>query len=575
MLSLVVACEPTPQQPSHRQTAELFVEVQDDVGVTYTHFNGMTGELYFAEMMGPGVALFDYDNDGDLDLYIGQGHLLGDSKQLQDAIIPPVTAPPFRDRLYRNDLTQLPDGQRQLSFTDVTLESGLNAEGYSMGVATGDIDKDGWTDLYITNFGANQMWRNQGDGTFREITLESGTGDERWSTSAVFFDYDRDGWLDLFVTNYVDFSVTSPKRCSNALGAADYCGPTSYEPLKDRLFHNLGDGQFEDVTDRAGLVAAGAGLGVVHDDFDGNGYLDLYVANDFDHNRLWLNQGNGQFVEDALMRGSAVNNQGNPEASMGVAIGDVDNDGDNDLFMTHLLSETNTLYINDGLGYFSDQSNASGLAGPSIGFTGFGTALFDFDNDSWLDLIAVNGEVRLIAAQKNDNEPLPLNQPNQLFHNDQGTFKDISEQVAPLSLPLTSRACAIGDIDNDGDSDVVITNNAGPIQILSNQVGNQNRWLGLRLIDASGRDQLGANVTLFDLAGQPLVRRVRTDGSYLSANDPRLLFGLARRDAIGDVHVAWPNGQLERWRGLGVDQYHTLTRGSGEALTAVANDNQN
>ena len=548
------------------ETQEIFVDKAREVGLDFNHFNGMSGEYYLPEIMGAGGALFDYDNDGDLDAYLVQGRMLGADKKLADASLPPVGGAPLLDRLYSNDLTVSTDGERQLHFSDVTEVSGLHASGYGMGVAAGDYDADGWIDLYVTNLGSNNLWRNEGGATFGHVTAETGTDDPRWSTSAAFVDVDNDGLLDLYVVNYIDFRMANHKICETDYGVSEYCGPMSYRPETDRLFRNLGDGTFFDFSGPMGLIAApGPGLGVVTSDLDGNGWIDIYVANDQAHNRLWMNQGDGRFLEEALMRGSAVDAQGRAQASMGIDAGDIDGDGDEDLFMTHLSMEVNTVYLNDG-GLFFDRTAATGLGPPSIGLTGFGTALLDVDNDGWLDIVAANGAVRTIPSLRASGDALPLEQPNQLFLNRGGYFVDASGREPALEALHVSRGVAVGDVDNDGDPDVLVCNNSGPVQLLLNQSGSRAGWLGLRLLDDSHRDMVGAMVTLVRDGKEPLVRRVRRAASYLSSNDPRVLFGLGDVDDVGWVDVLWPGGHRERWHGLAARRYHTLVKGSGEPV---------
>ena len=550
-------------------SGEIFIDQAKETGLDFVHFNGMSGAYYFSEIVGAGGAFLDYDNDGDLDVYCVQGRMLGQDKTLDDALLPPADNRPLRDRLYRNDLEVLANGERQLRFTDATVASGIEAAGYGMGVATGDYNNDGWLDLYVTNFGANQLWRNNGDGTFSDVTQESGQDngidDPRWSTSAAFVDVDQDGWLDLFVVNYTDFRIANHASCVNEQGAPEYCGPNSYTPETDRLLRNLGNGTFADVSSEAGLLTApGPGLGVVTADFNNDGWIDIYVANDQARNVLWMNQANGRFREEALLRGSAVDAQGRAQASMGVDAGDIDADGDLDLFMTHLLNEVNTLYLNDGRGQFFDRTAAVGLGTPSIGFTGFGTALLDVDNDGWLDLIAANGEVRTVPELRAAGDVFPLDQPNQLFLNQAGTFVDASQRAPVLAVPHVSRGTAVGDVDNDGDTDVLMLNNSGPAQLLMNQIGQDAQWLGVRLVGRSGRDMLGAQVSLLRHGKPPLLRRVRSDASYLAAHDPRVVFGLGPDETVGRVRVRWPSGSQEQWSELGAGQYHTLVEGQGQ-----------
>ncbi len=544
--------------------AEWFTERAQAVGLDFVHFNGMSGEYYFEEMMGPGVALLDYDNDGDLDVYVLQGQMLGPGKTVADSVIPPQMSP-LSDRLYRNDLEVEADGSRTLRFTDVTMSSGLDVRSYGMGVATGDIDNDGWVDLYRTRRGPDQMFRNNGDGSFTDVSTRAGTSQPRWSVSAAFVDYDRDGWLDLFVGNYVDHDDT--RECFSVLGVRDYCGPQGFMPVPDRLYRNLGDGTFADVTGKSQIAREyGRAMGVVAADADGDGWVDIYVANDMMENQLWLNARDGTFRNGALLGGVALNQAGAVEAGMGVDAGDVDNDGDEDLFLTHLVTQTNTLYINDGGGLFEDRSTMSGLGPPSLPTTGFGTLFLDYDNDGWLDVFTANGAVATITALAAANDLHPLHEPNQLFRNlGNGRFEEVTDRAgAVFALSEVSRGAAFGDLDNDGDTDVVVTNNAGPVRFLQNNVGNRNHWLGLRLVGGSpSRDMSGARVGVFASEGRPPWRRARTDGSYGSAHDPRVLVGLGDATTVPRVQVVWPSGRVEEWTNLEVDRYLTLTEGTG------------
>ncbi len=573
----------TPAEDGAR-SVPLFVEAAAETGLDFTHWNGMSGELYYAEMMGSGAALFDIDNDGDLDVYLVQGNFLGpEGLDPADATFPPPGPLPLSDRLFRNDLSVAGDGRRRLRFTDVTEASGIRATGYGMGATAADFDNDGWTDLYVTNLGRNQLYRNRGDGTFEDVTENAGAGVERWSVPAVAFDVDRDGWLDLFVGNYVEFSPAANKRCTDELGMANYCGPLAFAPEPDVLLHSRGGGAdgrvtFEDVSLEAGILAEYGGcLGAVAADFDGDAWLDLYVANDGMPNQLWINQGEASvapearkrriFENQALLAGAAVSGQGHPQASMGVAAADFDGDGDEDLFLSHLASETNTVYVNDGRGAFEDRSAATGLGAPSLPMTGFGTAWLDYDNDGRLDQLTVNGAVKVIKAQALAGDPLPLHQRNQLFRNrGDGTFEDVTDAAGPaFELSEVSRGAAFGDVDNDGDTDVVISNNSGPARLLLNQVGQDRRWLGLRLV-ARGRDAPGARAGVFRRDGSVLWRRVGATASYASSSDPRLLFGLGGDAAVTQIVVEWPDGRNERWAPETVppDAYTTLRQGSGE-----------
>ena len=546
-------------------SSSIFKEVAEEVGLRFQHYNGMTEKFFLPEIMGSGAALFDFDNDGDLDVFIVQGNVLEPDSKPGDTLFRWRGSESPRGRLFRNDLVVAKDGSRILKFTDVTEKSGIVANGYGMGVAVGDINNDGLPDLYLTNLGHNQMYLNKGDGTFVDVTKRTGTDDERWSTSASFFDYDQDGWLDLMVLNYADFSVTKSPTCYAATTARDYCTPKVFRAPGNRLFHNKGDGTFEDMTAAAGVDKEfGHGLGVVTADFDGDGWVDIYVANDGDPNQLWINRKNGTFKNDALWAGAAVNRDGKAEAGMGVDAGDLDANETEDIFVTHLMDETNTLFVNLGKALFEDRTREAGLGMPGHRFTGFGTLFFDYDNDGWLDLLVANGAVQLLPELMRRGDPYPLGQPNQLFHNTGSTFVEVSRQAGEaFQLLEVSRGAAFGDVDNDGDIDALITNNNGPARLLLNQVGSRNHWLGLRLIGKDAqRDMLGAQVGIVISKNRTLWRRVRTDGSYLSANDPRVVAGLGNAVQVEAVRVRWPDGAVDELKDPRVDQYITLKEGA-------------
>jgi hypothetical protein len=539
--------------------APLFIESAAATGLTFNHVTGATGRYYIVEEMGAGLALFDYDNDGDLDVFVVQGDALA-----PDAALPAGTRP--TSRLFRNDLKAGRDGRPMLHFTDVTARAGIGLQAYGMGAAVGDYDNDGDLDLFVTTFGPDTLYRNNGNGTFTDVTADAGVSDSFWSTSATFFDYDRDGDLDLFVANYLDFTIAGNKACTDALGAPDYCGPRVYRPVPDRLYRNDGQGRFTNVTETAGISKAyGAGLGVVAGDYNGDGWLDLYVANDATPNQLWINRHDGTFRDDGLLSGSALNAAGNPEGSMGIASGDFDRDGDEDLFITNIISETFALYKSDGAGNFEDIRVSAGLAAPTAGSTGFGTEWFDYDNDGWLDLFVANGAVNTIAAQR--GQPRPFRMKNQLFHNPgTGPFVETSAAGGPaFERAEISRGAAFGDIDNDGDIDVIVTTNGGPVLLLLNQGDTRNHWLQLAL-DQGSANRLGFGARIgVERPGQPTIwRRVHADGSYLSASDVRAHFGLGGDARIGAVVVQWPDGVTERWPGGGVDRRTTLRRGTGQ-----------
>ena len=543
-----------------------FTDRAEETGLHFVHFNGMSGEFYFPEIMPPGVGLLDVDNDGDLDAYLVQGQLLGTGTTIDQALLPPPGPLPLTGRLYRNDLTAQADGTRALHFTDMTDESGVDARGYGMGVAAGDIDNDGWVDLYLTNLGPNRLFRNNGDGTFSDVSRQSGLDDPGWSVSASFVDYDRDGWLDLYVGNYVDYRIEADQECPSETGRVGYCVPQVYRAQPDRLYRNRGDGTFVDVTATAlASRAFGPALGVVAADFDGDGWPDIFVANDGAANQLWMNRGDGTLADAGLLSGVALNGDGAAEGSMGVDAGDFDNDGDEDLFMTHLTTETNTLYVNDGTGLFEDRSALSGLAAPSLDATGFGTAWLDFDNDGRLDILTVNG--RVSRTEERANQLFPYDQPRQLFRNlGDGRFEEVTSRAgAAFTVSEVGRGAAFGDVDNDGDIDVLVGNDSGRARLLVNQVDSAHHWLGLRLVgDARApRDMLGARVEVVRGDGTTLWRRARGDGSYGSANDPRVHAGLGDTTDVPRVRVHWPGGQVEEWTDVATDRWTTLTKGSG------------
>jgi enediyne biosynthesis protein E4 len=547
-------------------SAPIFDEMADKAGLKFRHYNGTTGKLFLPEVMGAGAALFDFDNDGDLDVFLVQGSVLEPGDQPQRTLFPWREPTEPRSRLFRNDLAAGKDGRARLQFTDVTERSGIRANGYGMGVSVGDVNNDGWPDIYLCNMGPNHLYLNNGNSTFTDVTERAGADDRRWSTSAAMFDYDRDGWLDIFVVNYANFTVAASPACYAETTARDYCGPRSFRAVGNRLLHNKGDGTFEDVTISAGVSGEfGHGLGVVTADFDGDGWIDIYVANDGDPNQLWINRKNGTFKNEALLAGAAVNRDGQAEAGMGVDAGDVNGDGTEDIFVTHLMEETNTLYVSLGGGAFEDRTREAGLGLPGSRLTGFGTLFFDYDNDSRLDLLVVNGAVRLLQELARKGDPYPLGQPDQLFHNEgEGRFVEVSDQAGEaFRLLEAGRGAAFGDVDNDGDTDVIVTNNNGPARLFINRVGNRNHWLGLRLVGRRvNRDMIGARVEVVVTRKQTLWRRARTDGSYLSSQDPRVLVGLGGAERVEAVRVHWPNGIVEEWKAPPVNRYLTLKEGT-------------
>ncbi len=544
----------------------LFRESAAETGLNFHHFTGATGEFFMPEIMGAGGALFDYDNDGDLDVYLIQGAMLDEKKGPDEARFPPPKDWKSGNRLFRNELIPL----GKLKFIDVTEKAGVGFVGYGMGAATGDYDNDGDLDLYVTNFGSNVLYRNNGDGTFANVTKEIGVDDPRWSSSAAFVDYDRDGDLDLFVCNYIDFTIKGNKRCFAPTGEPDYCSPASYRPAPDRLFRNEGNGKFTDATQSSGVGSAfGPGLGVTCADFNDDGWVDIYVANDGAANLLWINRGNGTLEESGLMSGAAYSVDGVARAGMGVTAGDFDNDGDEDLLVTNLTKEGSTLYRNNGKGQFDDATIEFNLAQPSFLSTGFGVAWFDYDNDGRLDLFAANGAVTLLPLLR--GQAYPFHQRNQLFHNESVIgkigFREVTNAAGPAFQPSeVSRGAALGDIDNDGDIDILVTNNNGPVRLLINQTSSNNRWIQLKLIGVKDNsDGIGGKVIVTLKNSKPLLGRVHTDGSYLSASDVRVHFGLGKGSNVEAISVIWPNGTKETWTNVKIGALNTLRQGSGKS----------
>jgi len=539
-------------------------DVTESSGLDFVYDNGMSGEYYFVEIMGAGVGLLDYDNDGLLDIYLVQGGALGVGVGVDDRI--------KKDRLYRNESYQQ-DGQWVMRFRDVTEASKIDARGYGMGVAVGDYDNDGHVDIYVLNFGDNQLWKNNGDGTFTDVTDIAGVNDERWSVSASFVDLKGNGVLDLMVVNYVDYALETHRACRSATTSQiDYCSPSAYQGISDRLFENLGDGTFADISQQSGIANVKRhGLGVVAADFSGNGQIELYVANDGSANSYWINQGDGTWLDDAFMAGNAVNSGGVMEAGMGVDAADYDRSGGEDIFITHMRAETNTLYQNQGNGWFVDATSQARLGTPSLTATGFGTAWLDLDNDGWLDLVAANGAVVAEQSLVAVGDAYPYHQPNQLFQNlGNGQFVEVTRDVGPaMDASYISRGLAAGDLNNDGLSDWVVANINGPARILMNQTNNDHHWIGFAFFAAADQSPMTQVVAwLLDEEGERVQRRrSRTDGSYASAQDPRVLFGLADQASPVAIEIHWPDGYKERYSDLPVDRYHRIIKGSGNALS--------
>ena len=544
------ACEQTPPLPVPAPSVPsgpAFEEIGASVGLHFRWQSGHTDRFYLPEIIGGGAALFDMDGDGDLDAYLVQGGSVRGTNE----------RPP--NRLYRNVGT--PGRPR---FEDVTDGSGSGDRGYGMGVACGDYDNDGDVDLYVTNVGPNVLLRNDGTGRFTDVTDRAGVGHRGWGTSAVFLDYDADGDLDLYVCNYLEWSPATEQVCFNDLGNADYCLPQRYDaPAPDVLYRNDGDGTFTDVTEAAGLTAFfGPGLGVVAGDFTGDGRIDIFVANDGMRDQLWANRGDGRFADIAPAAGCGFDREGTPKAGMGVTAADVDDDGDLDLLVVNLGGQTDSFFVNEG-GTFTDATVPAGLGTASRGFTRFGTAWVDVDNDGRLDLYQAQGRVMREAELFSRD---PYAEPNLLLRGSSGPRFEVVQRGAVLVA--TSRAAAFGDIDNDGGVDVLVVNRDERVHLLRNVTPRRGHWLSLRVLEARGRDALGATVSL-TAGNRRITRDVRAAYSYLASNDPRVHVGLGGLDHVEDVRVRWVDGTTEAFGALGADRIITLRRGQGVEILST------
>jgi hypothetical protein len=527
--------------------------VTAEVGLGFVHDAGPVGRYFMPQIMGSGAALFDFDNDGRLDIYlINNGG--------------PGGRP---NRLFRQD----PDGR----FTDASAGSGLDVAGWGMGVAVGDVNNDGLPDVFLTEYGGARLFLNEGGGRFRDVTAAAGIDNLLWGTSAAFFDYDRDGRLDLVIVNYVEYDPS--RACPDNAGKDDYCQPRGFPGAVTRLFHNLGPAdngtgvRFEDVTLASGLgKLPGPGLGVLCADFDGDGWPDIFVANDEAPNRLWVNRHDGTFRDEAVVRGVAYNGMGQAEANMGVAVADVDGDGLFDVFVTHLTEETHTLWGQGPRGAFRDRTAASGLAGPRWRGTGFGTVLVDFDHDGAPDLAVVNGRISHARFTGTAAASAALGphwgayaERNQLFANDgAGRFRDVSEDNAPLcGAAGVYRGLAVGDVDGDGALDLLVTAAAGPARLYRNVAPGRGHWLLVRAVDpALRRDAYGAEITV-TAGGRRRLGWVNPGTSYLCSSDPRAHFGLGTAGQIESVEVRWPDGTAEVFPGGEADRVLVLRKGEG------------
>ena len=557
--TLFIGCRSEPAKIAKTEGSEKawFRDVASEVGLDFIHDAGPTGSYFMPQIMGSGTAVFDFDNDGLLDVYL-----------LQNAG-PKSTS---TNRLYQ----QLPDGH----FKDVSAGSGLDINGFNMGVAIGDINNDGNADVLVTSFGSIHMFMNHGDGKFEDVTKSAGLDNVSWGTSASFLDYDRDGWLDLVVVNYVDYDAT--RDCLGLAAQPEYCHPKTFANSVSRLFHNLGGksethaARFEDVTIASGMAhLAAPGLGVVCADFDGDGWQDIFIANDNHANHLWINRHNGAFEDEALERGLAFDGQGRAPSNMGIAIGDINDDGLFDIIITHMVNELHNVWKQGPRGMFREQTIGSGLSSPSWRGTGFGTVLADFDLNGDLDLAVVNGAIQRgkpAAAPDLATFWRPYAERNQMFAGDpSGRFRDISKENSPFcGTPAVMRGLATGDLNRDGALDLIGTTIAGPSRIYRNVSKERGHWLSIRAIDwPRPRDAYGAEITV--VAGaRRWVRWLNPGSSYLCSNAPNVVFGLGSIERVDSVSIQWPDGETEVFPGYSTDQSIVIRKGDGTPRTQVS-----
>jgi hypothetical protein len=534
---------PGPQAPS----TVTFTDITAQSKITFRHQSSATSQKYLIEAMAAGVALFDYDNDGRLDIYFTNGARLEDP-------MPKGALPDKRDEKYWNRLYhQKPDG----TFEDVTERAGVRGAGYSMGVAAGDYDNDGFVDLYVTAYGANILYRNRGDGTFEDVTKRAGVAGAGWSTSAGWLDYDRDGRLDLFVARYMDWDFErGALYCGEKPpGYRGYCHPDNFKGTSNLLFHQKRDGTFEDVSVQSKTFdPSGKGLGVAFADFDDDGFVDIFVANDSIRQSLYRNRGDGTFEDVALLEGAGYDEDGKTFAGMGVDAGDYDNDSHMDVFVTALSTETYALFRNNRDATFTYTSGTTSVGQITRLYSGWGARFLDADNDGLRDIFVAQGHV--LDTIEKTSVYLKYRQTPLLMRNTGKGFVNVSPTAgAPFTRAVAGRGAAFGDLDSDGDTDIVLAVLDGPPVILRND-GTRNHWLGLQLVGAkSNRQGLGARVTVTDAAGRKQIFDVTTAGSYLSANDPRVLCGLGAATSVRSVEVRWPDNKTQRIASPQIDRY--------------------
>jgi hypothetical protein len=537
----ITAQEPTA--PPGSSSSESFVDITQRLGVNFQYRASHTSRKYLLETMGTGVALFDYDNDGRLDIYLVNGSPLSDPSP--KGTVPQKTGPQYWNRLYH----QKPDG----TFEDVTEKAGLQGTGYGMGVAVGDYDNDGFEDLYVTAYGGNKLYHNHGDGTFTDVTEKAGVGASGWSTSAAWVDLDGDGFLDLVVSRYVVWDFDDVWCGEHKQGYRAYCHPDYFKPVAPLIYHNNKDGTFTEIGQKVGLGKPGKGLGVAIADYDRDGHIDLFVANDSMPEFLYHNKGDGTFEDVGLASGVAVDIDGRTYAGMGVDFADYNNDGWPDIVVTDLANQRYALYQNNGDGTFTYASQTLGIGPMTLSHSGWGVRFLDFDNDRWKDLLIAQGHD--LDTIELDHPNLHYREPMLLARNTGHGFVDVSGQSGSVfSQAWVSRGMAIGDLDNDGRLDAVVTTNDGPVHILHNETATRNHWILLKLVGhKSNRDAIGAEVTLVTPSG-PQYATVSTASSYLSASDKRVHFGLGQESVAQRIEIRWPSGIRQTLKDIPADQ---------------------
>jgi len=539
---------PPPAGPKG-QSPMTFTDITAQTRINFKHQGSPTSVKYLLETMGGGVAIFDYDSDGRMDLFFTNGALLKDP--MPKVGMPDKNDPKFWNRLYH----QKADG----TFEDVTERAGLKGDAFSMGVAAGDYDNDGYVDLYVTGYAANHLYHNNGDGTFTDVTRKLGVGGSGWSTSAGWIDYDRDGRLDLFVARYLDWDFEKGTiLCGDSRGTRAYCHPENFKGTTNVLYHQKPDGTFDDVSVKAGIADPdGKALGVAFADFDNDGWPDIFVANDSVRQSLYHNRGDGTFEDIAVSAGAGYDEDGKTFAGMGVDVGDYDNDGYVDLFITTLSYQMYPLYRNNGDLSFTYATKAAGVGQITLLNSGWGTHFIDADNDGLRDIFVAQSHV-LDTIEKSTGY-LKYKQTPLLMRNMGKGFVDVSATAGPaFNLPIVARGAAFGDLNNDGQMDIVLgVLNDSPVILRNN--GTKNHWLGIRLVGSkSNRDGIGARVTITDSSGRKQIFDVSTAGSYLSANDPRIIAGLGTAAGVRNVEVRWPSGRLQTQSTVEPDRYMTI-----------------